>query len=92
MLSTNPTHITPKRRLTAFVKNFQRSSDSSCTGSGSALVTVLVTFGIHYSGDHSKCRHSAHQGYQWKNRDLPEAQVSLVQFLGKALKDIQMVG
>jgi hypothetical protein len=30
-----------------------------------------------FSGDHSKCHHPAHQGYQWKNRDMPEAQASL---------------
>jgi hypothetical protein len=31
----------------------------------------------HYCGDHSKCDHPAPQGYQWKNRNLPEAQASL---------------
>jgi hypothetical protein len=31
----------------------------------------------HYCGDHSKCDHRAHQGYQWKNGEMLEAQASL---------------
>jgi hypothetical protein len=31
----------------------------------------------HYCGDHSKRGHPADQGYQWKNRDRPEAQANL---------------
>jgi hypothetical protein len=45
----------------------------------------------HYCGDHSKCHHPAHQGYQWKNRDMPEAQASLQRYLAEESKVIQKV-
>jgi glutamate-1-semialdehyde aminotransferase len=31
----------------------------------------------HDCGDHSKCDHPAHQGYQWKSWNMPEARASL---------------
>jgi hypothetical protein len=31
----------------------------------------------HYCGDYSTCVHSAYQGNQWKNWDMPEARTSL---------------
>jgi hypothetical protein len=43
----------------------------------------------HHRGDHSKCHHPAHQGYQWKNRDMPEAQASLRRYLAEGSKIIQ---
>jgi hypothetical protein len=45
----------------------------------------------HYCGDHSKCHHPAHQGYQWKNRDIPEAQASLRRYLAEGSKIIRKV-
>jgi hypothetical protein len=37
----------------------------------------------HYCNDHFKCDHPAPQGYQWKNRDMPEAQASLRRYLAE---------
>jgi hypothetical protein len=37
----------------------------------------------HYCGDGSKCHHPAHQGHQWKNWDMPEAQASLRRYLAE---------
>jgi hypothetical protein len=45
----------------------------------------------HYCGDHSKCHYPAHQGYQWKNRDMPEAQASFRRYLAEGSKIIQKV-
>jgi hypothetical protein len=42
----------------------------------------------HYCGDHSKCHHPAHQGDQWKNRDITEAQASLRLYLAERSKII----
>jgi hypothetical protein len=43
----------------------------------------------HYCGGHSKCYHPAHQGYHWKNRDMPEAQPSLRRYLAEGSNVIQ---
>jgi hypothetical protein len=43
----------------------------------------------HYCGDHPKCHHPADQGYQWKNRDMPEAQAGLRRYLAEGSKIIQ---
>jgi hypothetical protein len=43
----------------------------------------------HHCGDHSKCDHPKYQGYQWKNRDIPEAQASLRPYLTEGSKIIQ---
>jgi hypothetical protein len=40
-------------------------------------------------GDHSKCNHRSHQGYQWKNRDKSEARKSLRQHLTQGSNIIQ---
>jgi hypothetical protein len=40
-----------------------------------------------YCGDHSKCHHLAHQGYQWKNRDMTGAQASLRRCLAEGSKN-----
>jgi hypothetical protein len=45
----------------------------------------------HNCGDHSKCHHPAHQDYQSKNRDMPEAQASLRRCLTEGSKIIQEV-
>jgi hypothetical protein len=45
----------------------------------------------HYCGDHSTCHHPAHQGHQWKDRDMPEAQASLRRYLAKGPTIIQKV-
>jgi hypothetical protein len=45
----------------------------------------------HSCGDHSKRDHPAHQGYQWKNRDMPEAEASLRRYLAEGSKIIQEV-
>jgi hypothetical protein len=45
----------------------------------------------HYCGDHSKCDHRAHHGYQWKNRDMPEAELILQRYLVEGSKIIQKV-
>jgi hypothetical protein len=45
----------------------------------------------HYCGDHSKCHHLAHQGYQWTNLDISEAQASLRLCLAEGSKIIQEV-
>jgi hypothetical protein len=44
-----------------------------------------------HCGDHSKCHHPGHQGYQWKNRGMPEAQASLRRNLAKGSKVIQKI-
>jgi hypothetical protein len=43
----------------------------------------------HHCGDQSKCHYQAHQGYQWKNRNIPEAQASLRQHLAEGSRTIQ---
>jgi hypothetical protein len=43
----------------------------------------------HYYGDHTKCDHPAHQGDQWKKRDMPEAQMSLRRYRTEGSKIIQ---
>jgi hypothetical protein len=45
----------------------------------------------HYCGDHFKCDHPAHQGYQWKNREIPETQTTLREYLAEPSKLIQNV-
>jgi hypothetical protein len=42
-----------------------------------------------YCGDHTECNHPAHQAYQWKNRDMPEAQASLRRYLTEGSKSFK---
>jgi hypothetical protein len=45
----------------------------------------------HHRGDRSKCHHPVHHGYQWKNRDMDEAQASLRRYLVEGSTIIQTV-
>jgi hypothetical protein len=89
------------RSTTAMTKNFQRGATAALTDE-EALSTVIQSHPApstspqqeenalnHYCGDLSNCNYPAHQGYQWKNRDIPGDQVISGRYLAEGSKVVQ---